>query len=149
VGGCSGLRELNKENRDAAHAGMMALIDLPNLRELSLNHCPSIWDDSILSHIIESFPRLRHLSVDLRPMPGFETAITPEVLRRLSSLPLESLVLEVLQTLEAGHFLAIGSIPTLKTLALNRGRQPFDERPLAQLREKRPDLIIEVKSSAK
>ena len=142
VGGCVGLRDLNRGDKDKLRHAVKTLHRLPNLKSLSLYHSPIVVDDAHLSHIAEQFPLLETLRIDFAPLAGLQVAITPAGLAALQTLPLTTLKVEGLKDFTAAHFQAIAGIKSLKTLSVDTRRQPVNEDAIAAFKQARPDVEI-------
>ena len=142
IGGCMGLRDLNRDNPKKQREAIMSLHDLPNLKRASWHHYPLIPDDSQLTHIVSHFPKLEDLSLDFTAPSGSQTTITPTGLALLQKLPLTALNIEGLGTLTPEHFKALAGIKTLKKLNLTAGKVPVPADGLALFKQARPDVNI-------
>lgn len=144
IGGCMGLRDLNRENPEALRDAVLTLRDLPNLKKLSLYHSPLTPDDSHLAHIVKEFPNLVELRVDFAAPHGQEIKISPEGLAGLAKLKLNRLALERAEDLTPAHLAALAKIETLETLHLYPPRDgEIDYEPLlAEFKKLRPEVEI-------
>lgn len=145
VGGCMGIRDLNKDQPEKQKDAVLTLTGLPNLTFLNLYHSPLAPDDAHLKHIVEHFPKLEELRLDFHAPRGFETTTTPDGLARLRKLPLKILSLENINSFSTEHMVAIAGIDSLESLLIDARKNPFDTEPLVEaIREKRPELDIQV-----
>ena len=142
IGGCMGLRDLNRDNPKKQRDAIMALPDLPNLKRASWYHSPLMPDDSQLTHIVSHFPKLEDLNLDFTAPSGSQTTLTPNGLALLQKLPLTALNIEGLGTLTPDHFKALAGIKTLKKLTLTAGKLPVPADGLALFKQARPDVNI-------
>ena len=144
IGGCMGLRDLNRENPDQLRNAIVSLRDLPNIRKANLYHSPLAPDDAHLAHLVKEFPTLEDLRLDFTAPRGSETNITPEGLMRLQKLPLKVLSLENAQTFTAKHFETLAGITTLTELLIDARRQRVSEEAVAAFRKLRPDVAVAI-----
>lgn len=144
IGGCMGLRDLNKDDADKLRNAVATLHDLPKLKKASLYHSPLAPDDSHLAHIARQFPTLEDLRLDFKAPRGSETTITPAGLEPLQKLPLKVLNLENAQSFTAEHFAAIAGIKSIEALLVDARRSPAPEQGLAAFRKLRPDVEVVV-----
>ena len=144
IGGCMGLRDLNKENPDQLRNAITSLHDLPNIRKANLYHSPLAPDDSHLAHLANQFPTLEDLRLDFTAPRGSETKITPQGFKLLQKLPLKVLSLENAQTFTAKHFETLAGITTLTELLIDARRQPVSEEAVAAFRKLRPDVVVAI-----
>ncbi len=144
IGGCMGLRDLNKGDADKLRNAVLTLEDLPNVKRARLYHSPLLPDDRHLAHLVEQAPRLESLNIDLAAPRDSETNVTPEGLAVLAKLPLVELGIENAKSLGPDHFAAIAKIKTLDALLVDARRQPVSDAGLARFRELRPDVEIVV-----
>lgn len=145
IGGCMGIRDLNKEQPEKQRDAVLTLTDLPNLTFLNLYHSPLAPGDEHLVHIVENFPKLTDLRLDFNAPRGFETTTTPDGLTKLQSLPLQILSVENINAFTPDHMRAIAGIETLGHLLIDTRKNPFDTDPLVTaVRELRPGLDIQV-----
>jgi hypothetical protein len=143
IGGCMGLRDLNRDNPDQLRNAILSLRDLPNLKKTSLYHTPLVPDDSHLQHIAAEFKALEDLRIDLAAPRGSETNITPVGLRSLQALPLQVLSLENAGSLAEEHLQAIAGIKSLQGLLIDARRQSGPSKAaLEALRRLRPDVEV-------
>lgn len=144
LGGCMGLRDLNRDNPARQRDAVLSLRDLPNLRKLTLYHSPLTPGDEHLAHIVKEFPKLTFLRVDFDAPRRSRTTITPEGLAGLGKLPLERLEIEHAHEFTVEHVRAIAGLKTLKALHVHpRGSTiAAYEELLAPLAEARPDVTI-------
>lgn len=145
LGGCMGLRNLNKDNVARQRDAVLSLKGLPHLKKLSLYHSPLTPDDIHLAHIVKEFPKLEDLRVDFAAPRGTEMSITPAGLKKLHALPLTVLTIENAQTFTADHMTAIATIPSLKQLNIDAQKKPFPNALAAAARNTRAGLKVEVK----
>ena len=144
IGGCMGLRDLNKDNPDQLRNAILTLRDLPNLTKGNWYHSPLSPDDTHLSHIAREFPKLEELRLDFTAPRGSETTITPQGLAALQTLPLKLLSVENPTTLTAEHFKSLAGIKTLTTLLIDARRSTVDPGAVAAFREARPEVEVVV-----
>lgn len=145
VGGCMGIRDLNKDRPERQRDVILTLTNLPNLTFLNLYHSPLAPRDEHLAHIVENFPKLTELRLDFNAPRGFQKATTAAGLTKLQSLPLRILSLENIDAFTPGHMKAVAGIETLEHLLIDARKNPFDTGPLVTVvREVRPDLDIQV-----
>ncbi|MCB1236970.1 MAG: hypothetical protein KDM91_18020 [Verrucomicrobiae bacterium] len=144
IGGCMGLRDLNKDNPDRLRDAILTLRDLPNLKKGNWYHSPLAPDDTHLAHIAREFPTLEELRLDFTAPRGSETTITPHGLAELQKLPLKLLSVENPATLTADHFKALAGIRTLTTLLIDARRSAVDPGAVAAFRAARPEVEVVV-----
>jgi len=145
VGGCMGLRDLNKEQPEKQRDAVLTLTGLPQLKALSLYHSPLAPTDIHLAHIVIHFPLLEDLRLDFNAPRSFETTTSPSGIASLKKLPLKVLSLENVNGFTPEHMKAIASIETLESLLIDARKNPFDAAPLvAAVRSIRPGLDIQV-----
>ncbi|NOX99314.1 MAG: hypothetical protein GXP30_06235 [Verrucomicrobia bacterium] len=145
VGGCMGLRDLNKGQPEKQRNAVLSLTQLPNLTKLNLYHSPLIPGDEQLAHIVKQFPQLDDLKLDFNAPRGTETTISPSGLKGLQKLPLKTLSIENANTFTVDHMKAIAGIKTLEVLLIDARKNSFDTAALvASLKEQRPGLDIQV-----
>ncbi|MCB1228995.1 MAG: hypothetical protein KDN19_01940 [Verrucomicrobiae bacterium] len=144
IGGCMGLRDLNKDDPDALRDAVLTLHGMPNLKKLSLYHSPLTPDDSHLAHLVKEFPHLTELRVDFAAPRGQEIRISPEGLRGLAKLKLTRFAVENSESLTPEHFAALAEIETLENLHIYPPREgEFDFEPLlAKFKARRPEVEI-------
>lgn len=143
VGGCMGIRDLNKNAPARQRDAVLTLRGLPNLRRLNLYHSPLAPDDAHLVHIAGEFPKLEDLKLDFSAPRGSQTSITPSGLRALKTLPLKVLSMENVHSFTPAHMAAVGEIHSLKAVLIDARRGPEDVTPLeSALKAIRPDLEI-------
>lgn len=145
VGGCMGIRDLNRGHPERQRDAVLSLKNLPNLTYLNLYHSPLLPDDAHIAHIATQFPKLVEIKTDFAAPRRSKTNITPEGLAKLQALPIKVLHLENIQSLTPAHMHALGGIRTLEALLIDNRRNSFDATPLvAALKSVRPDLEINV-----
>jgi hypothetical protein len=145
VGGCMGLRDLNRDDPEKQRDAVLSLTGLPNLTYLNLYHSPLIPDDSHLAHIAEQFPKLEELKIDFAAPRGSETNITPEGLQQLLKLPLKLISMENAQTFTPAHMEALAKIKTLEAVLIDNRRGGVDTATLdSALKAARPGLEVVV-----
>ncbi len=142
IGGCMGLRDLNRDNPKKQRDAITALHDLPNLKRASWYHSPLMPDDSHLTYIVSHFPKLEDLGLDFTAPSGSQTTVTPAGLTLLQKLPLTALNIEGSGTLTPDHFKALAGIKTLKKLTLGAGKLPIPADGLAAFKQARPDVDV-------
>lgn len=143
VGGCMGIRDLNKDDPKRQRDAVLSLRNLPNLKRLNLYHSPLVPDDSHLAHIASEFPLLEELKIDLAAPRNSETNISPDGLRKLKILPLKVLSLETVKSLTPDHMKAIAEMESLEAVLLDARREEVDLDPLvAVLKKAAPDLEV-------
>lgn len=147
IGGCMGLRDLNKNDAEKQRDAITTLQSLPNLTRGNWYHSPLIPDDTHLVHIARQFPKLEILRLDVAAPRGSETTITPAGLAALQNLPLTVLSLENAGSFAAEHFKAIGGIKTLKSLLVDARRKPAPTEALNQFQKLRPNVDVVVAGS--
>lgn len=144
IGGCMGLRDLNRSDKTKLRNALTTLHDLPNLTKGNWYHSPLAPDDTHLTHIAAQFPKLTDLRLDFAAPAGTQTSITPAGLAALQKLPLTVLGLESVKTFTAAHFQAIAGIKSLKTLTVDSRKQPANEDAIAAFKQARPDVEVAV-----
>jgi|GEM_PF-1969129 len=155
IGGCVGLRNLNRSDKAKLRDALTTLHDLPNLTKGSWYHSPLAPDDTHLAHIAAQFPKLTDLRLDFDATAGTQTSITPAGLAALQKLPLTVLRVESVQSFTAEHFQAIAGIKTLRTLTVDSRKtlttltvdsrkQPANEAAIAAFKQARPDVEVAV-----
>lgn len=144
VGGCMGLRDLNKAHPEKQRDAILTLKELPNLTRLNLYHSPLAPDDAHLKHIAEQFPQLTSLKLDFNAPRGQDFNINTAGLNALHTLPLSELSLESVSKLTADHFQSIAKIKTLKTLLVDARRSEIPTAGLDAFRSLRPDVEIAI-----
>lgn len=142
IGGCMGLRDLNKGKPDRLRNAVTTLHDLPNLKRGNWYHSPLAPDDSHLAHIVKNFPTLEDLRLDFAAPRGSETSITPEGLASLQKLPLKVLNIENASSFTKKHLEAIAGIKTLRALLVDARKKPGPVEAIDALRELRPDVDV-------
>ena len=142
IGGCMGLRDLNKDRPDQLRNAITTLHDLPNLKRGNWYHSPLTPDDSHLEHIAKSFPKLEDLRLDFAAPRGSETTITPKGLAQLQKLPLKILNLENAGEFSADHLEAVAGIKTLQALLFDARKKPAPVEAIAVFRKVRPDVDV-------
>ncbi|MCA9063207.1 MAG: hypothetical protein KDA96_09110 [Planctomycetaceae bacterium] len=144
IGGCMGLRDLNKDAPDRLRNAITTLHDLPHLKKVSLYHSPLAPDDTHLKHLAQNFPTLEDLRLDFSAPRGSETLISPNGLKVLQTLPLKVLSLENAQTFTTEHMAAIADIRSLTQLLIDCRRQPVADDVIDTFRRQRPDVQVAV-----
>ena len=144
IGGCMGLRDLNRSDKTKLRNAITTLHDLPNLTKGNWYHSPLVPDDTHLAHIAVQFPKLTDLRLDFAAPAGTQTSITPAGLAALQKLPLTVLGVESAQSFTAAHFQAIAGIKSLKTLTVDARKQPANEDAIAAFKQARPDVEVAV-----
>lgn len=144
IGGCMGLRDLNKDQPDRLRNAITTLHDLPNLKRGNWYHSPLAPDDSHLAHIAKSFPRLEDLRLDFASPRGSEQSITPKGVAELQKLPLKVLNLENAGEFSAEHLQAVAEIKTLRALLFDARKKPAPEQAIEAFRKLRPDVAVVV-----
>ena len=144
VGGCVGLRDLNRSDKGKLRNAVTTLHSLPNLKSLTLYHSPVVLDDAHLAHLTAQFPLLESLRIDFAPLAGLQSGITPAGLAALQKLPLSTLKVEGLKDFTAAHFQAIAGIKSLKTLSVDTRKQPANTEAIAAFKTARPDVEVAV-----
>jgi len=144
IGGCMGLRNMNRETPERQYHAITTLRDLPNLTYGNWYHSPLIPDDAHLAHVAEQFPKLENLRLDFTAPRGTKTNITPAGLKALHNLPLNTLSLENVSSFTPEHFEAVAAIKTLRGLLIDARRQPVSDEALAAFRDARPDVEVAV-----
>ena len=142
IGGCMGLRDLNKEDAAKLRNAITTLHDLPNLKRANIYHSPLAPDDAHLRHVAKSFPQLADLRLDFGSPRGSKTAITPQGLASLQSLPLTVLSIENAHDFTPEHFEAIAGIKTLKAMLVDSRKQPAPVEGVAAFQKRRPDVEV-------
>ena len=142
-----GLYRLNKSEPDKAQNVIMTLDKLPNVKKLVLYHSPVAPDDAHLEHLVDSFPRLAQLRVDLVAPGRGPSRITRKGLRCLSRLPLAHLTIENADTLSGEELAVLASIKTLKYLEVftAKGSKTSEDKYralLVQFEELRPEITV-------
>lgn len=144
IGGCMGLRDLNKENPDQLRNAITSLRKLPNLKKANLYHSPLAPDDSHFAHLVENFPHLEELKIDVHAPRGSETTITPAGLAVMQKLPLKLLSLESVGEFTPAHFEAVAKIESLEVLLVDARRSETPTAGIAAFRKARPDVRVGV-----
>jgi len=144
IGGCMGLRDLNKNNPAKLRNVVLTLHSLPNLKKANLYHSPLLPDDSHLEHMAKEFPQLEELKVDFAAPRGSATSITPRGLSSLQKLPIKVLSIENAGDFQAEHLAAIAGIKTLQTLLVEARRKPAPQAVAPILKKLRPDVAVVV-----
>ncbi|MCA9061241.1 MAG: hypothetical protein KDA85_22160 [Planctomycetaceae bacterium] len=144
IGGCMGIRDLNRDRVDAQRDSILTLHDLPNLKKANLYHSPLAPDDAHLKHLATSFPKLEELRLDVSAPRGTSTSITPAGLAALQQLPLKVLSLENASTFQAEHFESLAGISTLTDLLIDARRQPVASEAIEVFRRLRADVHVDV-----
>jgi len=144
IGGCMGLRDLNKENPEQLRHAITTLSDLPNVKKINLYHSPLGPDDSHVKHLATQFPALEDIRLDLSSPRGSETTISSEGLRSLQTLPLTKLNFENATTFTSEHFAAIAEIKSLKKLIIDSKSHLAPTDGIAAFRQLRPDVEVVV-----
>lgn len=144
IGGCMGLRNLNRDNPEQLRHAVTTLHDLPKIKKLSLYHSPLLPDDAHLKHVAKAFPTLEELRVDFAAPRGTEITITPAGLEALQELPLKVLYIEHVQDFTPEHFRAIAGIKTLEALLIDARRTPVPTKALETFGELRPEVQVVV-----
>ena len=145
VGGCMGLRNLNKDQPEKQRDAVVSLRDLPNLKRLNLYHSPVMPDDAHLAHVAEEFPLLEDLKLDFAAPRGTETNISPDGLRVLKKLPLRVLTLENVQSLTPAHMQALAEITSLEAVLIDARQGGVDTAMLSEaISTARPELEVAV-----
>jgi len=144
IGGCMGLRDLNRSDKTKLRNALTTLHDLPNLTKGNWYHSPLAPDDTHLTHIAAQFPKLTDLRLDFAAPAGSQTSITPAGLAALQKLPLTVLGVESAQSFTAAHFQAIAGIKSLKTLTVDARKQPANEDAVTAFKQARPDVEVAV-----
>lgn len=144
IGGCMGLRDLNKDDAKKLRDAITTLHDLPNLKRANLYHSPLAPDDAHLRHVAGAFPQLNDLRLDFGSPRGSKTAITPQGLASLQSLRLTVLSIENAHDFTPEHFEAIAGINTLKALLVDSRKQPAPIDGVSAFQKRRPDVEVVV-----
>jgi hypothetical protein len=144
IGGCMGLRDLNKGDPERLRNAVTTLDDLPKLQRLSLYHSPLSPDDAHLKHIAQQFPTVEDLRVDFAAPRGSTTTITAEGLRTLQQLPLRVLTIENARSFTDQHYAAIATIKSLRSLLIDARKQALPTEPIESFRQRRPDVEVVV-----
>lgn len=142
IGGCMGLRNLNKDHVEKWRDAVTSLHDLPKLKKVSLYHSPLTPDDSHLKHIAESFPTLEELRLDFNAPRGSEATVTPDGLSHLKQLPLKVLNIENAGHFSTEHLAAIAGIKTLQALLVDARRKPAPAEAIDAFKKLRPDVEV-------
>jgi hypothetical protein len=145
VGGCMGLRDLNKESPESQRDAVLTLTALPNLRSVNLYHSPTLSNDEHIHHLTTRFPGLTEVKIDVAAPRGFETSVTPAGLASFQKLPVEVLSIENASRFTEAHIEAIAGIKTLEALLLDCRKNAFDTTPLTEAMKKlRPEVEVVV-----
>lgn len=144
IGGCMGLRDLNKGNADKLRHAIKTLHTLPKLKSVNLYHSPLLPDDSHIAHLVKQFPTLEELKLDFAAPRGSQTTITPQGLSALQKLPLKSLSLENGHEFGEEHFTAIAGIKSLEVLLFDARRNSVPVAGLEAFRKLRPQVAVVV-----
>ncbi len=145
IGGCMGLRDLNKETPEQMRDAVLALKDLPNLTYANLYHSPTLSNDQHFAHLAANFPKLEEIKIDVKPPRGYEPGISPEGLQALTKLPLKVIELENASAFTEEHMAALAKIETLEALLIDNRRSGADPKLWKKvISEHRPevDLVI-------
>lgn len=142
IGGCMGLRDLNKKNPDRLRNAITTLHDLPNLKRGNWYHSPLAPDDAHLTHIAKNFPTVEDLRLDFAAPRGSQTSITPKGLAALQTLPLKVLNIENAGSFTGEHLEAIAGIKTLQALLVDSRKKPGPAEAIDALRKLRPDVDV-------
>ena len=142
IGGCMGLRDLNRRQPRRYRDVIMTLHDLPNLKRGNWYHSPLAPNDSHLAHLASAFPKLEYLRLDFAAPRGSETTISPAGLAVLRRLPLTVLNLENAHTFTPEHFETIASIKTLESLLIDARRSEVPSEAVNAFRQRRPDVQV-------
>ena len=140
IGGCMGLRDLNKGEAHKLRNAITTLHDLPNLTHGNWYHSPLAPDDSHLAHIANEFPKLEYLRLDFNAPRGMETTVTPDGLKRLQKLPLSTLNLENASSFTPEHLHAIAGIKSLHSLLIDARKSPTPTEAIAAFKKRRPAI---------
>jgi len=145
VGGCMGLRDLNKEAPEQQRDAVLTLHSLPNLKSVNLYHSPTVSTDAHLQHLAKEFPQLIDVKIDVAAPRGFETEISPEGLAVFQKLPIEVLSIENAVTFAKEHIAALAGIETLEAVLFDFRRRDFDATPLVEeMKRLRPEVEVVV-----
>ena len=144
VGGCMGLRNLNKDTPQKQRDAVLTLRGLPNLTYLNLYHSPLLPDDSHLAHVATEFSKLTELKIDFTSPRGSETSITPDGLRKLKQLPLTVFSMENISSFTPAHMKAVAEIETLEAVLIDARRKAAPEGVVEALKSARPELEVVV-----
>ena len=147
IGGCMGLRDLNRGHAEKLRHVIKTLHNLPHLRRASLYHSPLSPDDSHLVHLATHFPKLEDLRLDFAAPRGSETTITQQGLQHLQTLPLKQLCVENAGTFQSEHLAAIAGIDTLQVLLVDARRTPVPIKAIDTFKRLRPDVEVAVANS--
>ena len=142
IGGCMGLRDLNKDQPEKLRHAIKTLHDLPNLKAANLYHSPLAPDDSHLAHLAKEFATLEDLRLDFAAPRGSQTTITAAGFESLQQLPLRVLNLENAQQFKEEHFAAIAGIKSLEALLVDARRTPAPAAGIAAFKKLRPDVEV-------
>lgn len=144
IGGCMGLRNLNKDTPERNRDALLSLRDLPNLKKINVYHSPNAPTDAHLAHIVKHFPKLEEIKTDFASPRGFEPAITPKGLAALQKLKLKVLHVENAHHFTAEHYKALAGIKTLEALLIDARRKAMAEDGVDVLRKLRSDVEVVV-----
>lgn len=145
VGGCMGLRDLNRETPERQRDAVLTLRNLPNLKRLNLYHSPMTPDDAHLAHLAKEFPKLEDLKLDFAVPRNTEASLTVAGLAHLQALPLTVLSLENVDVFTPAHIEAISGIESLEALLIDVRRGSVDPAPLvAAMQKARPEVEVVV-----
>lgn len=145
IGGCMGLRDLNREYPEKQRDTVLTLTDLPELKAINLYHSPLLPGDEHIAHLANHFPKLEDVKIDVKAPRDSETTITPEGLAVLSALPLKVLSLENIDAFTPAHMEVIAGFENLEALLIDCRKSSMDPTPLVNaMREVNPDLEIVV-----
>ena len=145
VGGCVGLRDMNKDDKAAQRNVIMTLRDVPDLLDLSLYHSPVCMEDAHLAHLVAQSPKLEILRLDFGAQPANPPSQhTPEGLAVLQKLPLKELHIENAHHFGPEHFAALADIATLEVLTVDARKKAMPMEGVEAFKAARPDVAIAV-----
>ena len=145
IGGCMGLRDLNRENPEKQRDAVLTLRDLPRLKRLNLYHSPVTPGDAHLAHLAKEFPLLEDLKLDFQAPRGTEASLTPEGLAGLQGLPIAVLTVENVGGFTPEHVEAIAKIDSLEAFLIDVRKKPVETTPLVEaMKRVRPDVEVVV-----
>lgn len=144
IGGCMGLRDLNKESPERQRDAILSLRDLPNLKKINVYHSPNVPTDAHIAHLVKAFPKLDEIKTDFAAPRGMQTEITPKGLALLQKLNLKVLHVENAHSFAAEHYKSLAGIKSLEALLIDARRKAMSEEGVDVLRKLRPDVTVVV-----
>lgn len=142
VGGCMGLRDLNRENPEKQLNAVKSLTGLKSVTYLNLYHSPLLPTDEHLEHVAKEFPKLERFKFDVKAPRGKETTITPAGIESLQKLPLKEISIENGEGFTTKHFAAIAGINALETLLIDARRSKVPAEGIEAFKKLRPEVNV-------